>query len=155
MTSQVGAATAKPGTSLNGRWPAGPVGTATVFVSHTPWQAEVAAKSAVGLMLSSHTHEGQIWPFGYLVRFTHPFLSGKHELNGMPIIVCRGGRALGNLACACGSEGRSCASLYDLPSLARIGNPSDQFFSGGLRCAEKKRAPGDECCASSAKRGNT
>jgi predicted MPP superfamily phosphohydrolase len=41
-------------------------------------------------MLSSHTHEGQIWPFGYLVRFTHPFLSGKYELNGMPIIVCRG-----------------------------------------------------------------
>jgi predicted MPP superfamily phosphohydrolase len=41
-------------------------------------------------MLSSHTHEGQIWPFGYLVRFTHPFLAGKYELNGMPIIVCRG-----------------------------------------------------------------
>ena len=67
-----------------------PVGAATVLVSHTPWQAELAAKSTVGLMLSSHTHEGQIWPFGYLVRFTHPLLSGKYELNGKPIIVCRG-----------------------------------------------------------------
>jgi predicted MPP superfamily phosphohydrolase len=67
-----------------------PVGAATVLVSHTPWQAEVAAKSAVGLMLSSHTHEGQIWPFGYVVRLTHPFLSGEYELNRMTIIVCRG-----------------------------------------------------------------
>jgi predicted MPP superfamily phosphohydrolase len=72
--------------SLAGR----PVGTATVLVSHTPWQAEVAAKSAVGLMLSSHTHEGQIWPFGYLVRLTYPFLAGRYEINGMTVIVCRG-----------------------------------------------------------------
>ena len=41
-------------------------------------------------MLSGHTHEGQIWPFRYLVHFTHPFLAGRYEVNGMPIIVCRG-----------------------------------------------------------------
>jgi uncharacterized protein len=67
-----------------------PAGVATILISHTPWDAETAAKSGVGLMLSSHTHDGQIWPFNYLVRLTHPLLAGRYELNGMPIIVCRG-----------------------------------------------------------------
>ena len=31
-------------------------------------------------MLSGHTHEGQIWPFRYLVHFTHPFLAGRYEV---------------------------------------------------------------------------
>lgn len=72
--------------ALQGR----PAGAATIFVSHTPWEAETVARAGAGLMLSGHTHEGQIWPFGYLVRFTHPFLAGAYEPNGMPIIVCRG-----------------------------------------------------------------
>jgi uncharacterized protein len=72
--------------ALQGR----PAGAATIFVSHTPWDVETVAHSGAGLMLSGHTHEGQIWPFRYLVHFTHPFLAGKYEVNGMPIIVCRG-----------------------------------------------------------------
>jgi predicted MPP superfamily phosphohydrolase len=67
-----------------------PPGAATVLVSHTPWDVDVAAKAGVELMLASHTHEGQIWPFGYLVRVNHPFLAGRYEVNGMTVIVCRG-----------------------------------------------------------------
>jgi uncharacterized protein len=67
-----------------------PPGAATVLVSHTPWDVEMAAKESVGLMLASHTHDGQIWPFGYLVRLSHPFLAGRYEINAMTIIVCRG-----------------------------------------------------------------
>jgi predicted MPP superfamily phosphohydrolase len=63
---------------------------ATIFVSHTPWDVETVAHSGAGLMLSGHTHAGQIWPFGYVVGFTHPFLAGKYEVDGMPLIVCRG-----------------------------------------------------------------
>jgi predicted MPP superfamily phosphohydrolase len=62
----------------------------TIFLSHTPWEVETVAHSDVGLMLSGHTHEGQIWPFGYLVGITHPFLAGRYEVNGMTLIVCRG-----------------------------------------------------------------
>jgi predicted MPP superfamily phosphohydrolase len=53
---------------------------ATIFVSHTPWEVETAARSGAGLMLSGHTHEGQIWPFGYAVGFTHPFLTAQYEV---------------------------------------------------------------------------
>ena len=62
----------------------------TVLLSHTPWQAERAASANASLMLSAHTHGGQIWPFGYLVRRIYPLLGGRYEVGGMPVIVCRG-----------------------------------------------------------------
>jgi predicted MPP superfamily phosphohydrolase len=61
----------------------------TILLSHTPWQAEAAANGA-GLMLSGHTHGGQIWPFSYLVARQHPLLGGRYDVRGMTAIVCRG-----------------------------------------------------------------
>jgi hypothetical protein len=63
---------------------------ATILLSHSPWQAEEAASRGVGLMLSGHTHGGQIWPFHYLVRLRYRLLAGRYEVDGMPVIVCRG-----------------------------------------------------------------
>ncbi len=63
---------------------------ATVFLSHTPWQAKTAARAGAGLMLSGHTHGGQIWPFGYITRRFYPLLSGQYKVDGMTVIVCRG-----------------------------------------------------------------
>jgi len=63
---------------------------ATLLLSHTPWQAERAAKAGVGLMLCGHTHGGQIWPFGSFVRLSYPLLGGRYDVEGMPVIVCRG-----------------------------------------------------------------
>lgn len=63
---------------------------ATILLSHTPWQTGSAAKAGAGLMLSGHTHGGQIWPFGYLVRSRYPLLEGRYEVDGMTVIVCRG-----------------------------------------------------------------
>ncbi len=62
---------------------------ATIFVSHTPWHVEEARDAGVGLMLSGHTHDGQIWPFGYIARTQYPFLSGRYDLGSMTLIVCR------------------------------------------------------------------
>jgi predicted MPP superfamily phosphohydrolase len=62
----------------------------SILLSHTPWEAEKAAGAGVDLMLSGHTHGGQIWPFDYLVRLAYPLLEGRYDVNGMPVIVMRG-----------------------------------------------------------------
>ena len=63
---------------------------AVILLSHTPWHADIAAKAGAGLMLSGHTHGGQIWPFDYLVRSRYPMMEGLYDLDGMTVIVCRG-----------------------------------------------------------------
>ena len=63
---------------------------ATLLLSHTPWQADIAARSGVGLMLSAHTHGGQIWPFTYLSATRYPLQAGPYVVDGMPVIVSRG-----------------------------------------------------------------
>jgi hypothetical protein len=81
--------TAQGGDDLTRAFAGRPPG-ATIFLSHTPWQAEKAASLGAQLMLSGHTHGGQIWPFGYLARFVYPLLDGKHEVDGLTVIVSRG-----------------------------------------------------------------
>lgn len=71
--------------ALTGRPPG-----ATILLSHTPWQTEVAAERGAALMLCGHTHGGQIWPLGYLVRARYPLLDGRYEVGGMTVLVCRG-----------------------------------------------------------------
>ena len=66
-----------------------PPGT-TILLSHSPLQAETAAKDGVQLMLSGHTHGGQIWPFGYLVRRWYPRFAGVYTVDNMSLIVSRG-----------------------------------------------------------------
>ncbi len=63
---------------------------ATVFLSHTPWEAESAAKAGAGLMLSAHTHNGQIWPFNYVSQLTYALQGGRYEIDRMTVIVSRG-----------------------------------------------------------------
>jgi predicted MPP superfamily phosphohydrolase len=63
---------------------------ATILLSHSPWEAREAAAAGAGLMLSGHTHNGQIWPFGYLVRLRYPLVEGRYDVAGMPVVVCRG-----------------------------------------------------------------
>ena len=53
-------------------------------------EAEVAARAGAGLMLCGRTHNGQIWPFTYIVQLTYPLLSGRYEVGRMHVIVCRG-----------------------------------------------------------------
>lgn len=61
-----------------------------IFLSHSPLQVEQAASYGTSLMLSGHTHGGQIWPFGYLVSRRYPYLAGKYQVNDMTLIVSRG-----------------------------------------------------------------
>lgn len=63
---------------------------ACILLSHTPWQVEKAAQLGAQLMLSGHTHDGQIWPFSYLVRLSYPYLGGTYRVGGLTLHVSRG-----------------------------------------------------------------
>lgn len=63
---------------------------ATVLLSHTPWHTRAAARLGADLMLSGHTHDGQIWPFNFFVKTRYPKVAGRYEIDGMQLLVCRG-----------------------------------------------------------------
>lgn len=61
-----------------------------VLLAHQPRAIHEAASRGVDLQLSGHTHGGQIWPFGYLVKLTQPYIDGLHRHGDSVIYVSRG-----------------------------------------------------------------
>jgi len=49
-----------------------------ILLAHQPLAITDAVSMNVGLVLSGHTHGGQIWPFGFLVKLVQPYLAGLH-----------------------------------------------------------------------------
>ena len=63
----------------------------TILLAHQPKYIEELEDYAPELILSGHTHGGQIWPFEYLVRLQQPYVKGLHKLsNGSHIYVNSG-----------------------------------------------------------------
>jgi predicted MPP superfamily phosphohydrolase len=50
-----------------------------VLLAHQPRAIAEAARNDVGLQLSGHTHGGQIWPFGFVVKLQQPYVAGLHR----------------------------------------------------------------------------
>ena len=70
-----------------GRDPALPL----VLLAHQPRQVHAAARHAVDLQLSGHTHGGQIWPWHYLVRLQQGgLLAGRYRIGSTQLYVTRG-----------------------------------------------------------------
>lgn len=63
---------------------------ACIFVSHTPDRYEEAARLGAGLMLSGHTHGGQLWPFNYLVKTRFKYIEGCQKVGDMSLVISRG-----------------------------------------------------------------
>lgn len=63
---------------------------ATLLLSHSPLQVETAARNGVGLMLSGHTHGGQIWPWSHVTRRIYPYFIGRYAIGDMTLIIGRG-----------------------------------------------------------------
>ena len=61
-----------------------------LLLTHTPMYFEEAAKNGVNLMLSGHNHNGQIWPFTYLVRLSTSYLHGLFKYDKSNLYVTSG-----------------------------------------------------------------
>ena len=64
--------------------------TPLILLSHDPRSFELAAKHGVQLQLSGHTHDGQMWPFRYLVRLQTRYLAGIYRHGASALYVSRG-----------------------------------------------------------------
>jgi len=63
----------------------------TVLLSHQPKSIAFVESYSYDLMLSGHTHGGQIFPFGFLVMLQQPYLAGLHAITTTKqIFVSRG-----------------------------------------------------------------
>ena len=63
---------------------------AVVLLAHQPRQIDEAAARGVGLMLSGHTHGGQIFPWSFFVRLQQPYVAGLIRHGGAQLYVSRG-----------------------------------------------------------------
>ena len=61
-----------------------------LYLSHTPLYAEEAARAGADLMFSGHTHNGQIFPFNFLVRLQFPRVYGLFDVEGMKFYITSG-----------------------------------------------------------------
>lgn len=62
----------------------------SLYLLHEPIYFEEASKQGVNLMLSGHTHNGQIFPFTLLVRLAYAHTKGLYEKDGAYLYVSPG-----------------------------------------------------------------
>ena len=69
----------------------------TILLDHQPKTDEVirASERGADLMLSGHTHNGQIWPVGWLISLRSRYVGGLYEIGDMFLYVNQGTGTLG------------------------------------------------------------
>lgn len=67
-----------------------PVGAPRVLLAHQPRFAKRVKDTRVDLMLSGHTHGGQIFPFMFFVKLQQPVIGGFATLWGVPTYTSNG-----------------------------------------------------------------
>lgn len=61
-----------------------------VLLSHAPSILDSLSGGIVDLVLSGHTHGGQIFPFHIMVKQANGYLAGKYSLNKTDMLISRG-----------------------------------------------------------------
>ena len=61
-----------------------------ILMYHKPQGFEFAASRQIDLMLSGHTHAGQVWPFGLLVKRQFPLIQGLYQQGTSTLYVSEG-----------------------------------------------------------------
>jgi predicted MPP superfamily phosphohydrolase len=63
----------------------------SIVLKHVPLELEVLQKAGASLVLSGHTHQGQIWPFSYITkRMYKGFDYGLNPLGDMQVYTTSG-----------------------------------------------------------------
>lgn len=62
----------------------------SVLVHHSPVGMRYAADGGFDLMLAGHTHGGQFFPGTFLVKYRFPLHSGRHQIDGLTLLVSQG-----------------------------------------------------------------
>lgn len=62
----------------------------SILLAHQPKDIRLTKNASIDLQLSGHTHGGQIYPFGYIVRLFQPYLQGLHRDGKTQIFVTTG-----------------------------------------------------------------
>ncbi len=62
----------------------------SILLAHQPKDIRFAKAFSIDLQLSGHTHGGQIYPFGYVVRLFQPYIQGLHKSGKTQIYVNTG-----------------------------------------------------------------
>ncbi|MGV3625574.1 MAG: metallophosphoesterase [Archangium sp.] len=75
---------------VNATFATAPAGVPRVLLSHQPLFAKRAKDSKVSLMLSGHTHGGQIFPFMFFVKLQQPVIGGFEVIEGVPTYTSNG-----------------------------------------------------------------
>ena len=61
-----------------------------LLLAHRPSGFRKAAELGVDLMLASHTHGGQLWPIGFLMKLFYPYTHGHYRLADSHLYVSCG-----------------------------------------------------------------
>ncbi|MFT3760983.1 metallophosphoesterase [Thauera sp.] len=67
----------------------------SVLVHHSPVGMRYAADGNIDLMLAGHTHAGQFFPGTFLVKYRFPMHSGRHQIDGLTLLVSQGAGTFG------------------------------------------------------------
>lgn len=61
-----------------------------VVLDHQPVHPEAAAREGAHLMISGHTHHGQLWPLNFVTRAIYTLSFGHKVVEGMHLLVSNG-----------------------------------------------------------------
>ncbi len=70
-------------------------GKPTILLHHSPDGIRYASEHGVDLFLAGHTHNGQLFPFNFVVKMVYEYNKGLHEYNKTKIYVSQGVGAFG------------------------------------------------------------
>jgi predicted MPP superfamily phosphohydrolase len=63
----------------------------TILLKHVPSNLDIAESAGIALSLHGHTHNGQIWPLGYVARgIFGKFYLGYSRLNNLQVFTTSG-----------------------------------------------------------------